>query len=50
LPGSEAIILTIPKEIKDWKGEADPAVNALLWAEDRPPKLMNRDASEHKDG
>ncbi len=37
-------------EIKDWKGEPDPALNALLWAEDRPQKLMNRDASEHKDG
>ncbi|MCI1015575.1 hypothetical protein HWE04_17075 [Herbaspirillum sp. C7C2] len=25
-------------EIKDWKGEADPALNALLWAKDVPPK------------
>jgi len=26
------------KEVKEWRGEQDPALNALLWAEDIPPR------------
>ncbi len=35
-------------EIKDWKGEADPALNALLWAEDIPPTIHQPRKSPHE--